>query len=98
MMPKLVRRVMLDTGLSRDQAQMAVENVWFTMRRALQDGQTLRFRGFGTFAPSVWRGRSFPNRQRQSWFFVPDRQSIRFRAAPALKAMVTDRAKEFRHE
>ena len=98
MMAKLVRRVMLDTGLSREQARDAVDRVWFTLRRAIQDGHTLRFRGFGTFTPAVWRGRAIANQKQQAWFLVPDRQSIRFRAAAALKAMVADRAKELRHE
>jgi nucleoid DNA-binding protein len=88
MMARLVRRVALATGLSRDEAQDAVDRVWFIMRRAVQDGKTLRFRGFGTFTPAVWRGRSIPNQKRQAWFHVPDRQTVRFRAAPELTAML----------
>ena len=47
----IVTHVVNRTGLSKTKAEMAVETVFETMKRAMERGERIELRGFGVFPP-----------------------------------------------
>ena len=45
----IVMEVVNRTGLSKTKAEMAVETVFETMKRAMEQGERIELRGFGVF-------------------------------------------------
>ena len=45
----IVTRVVNRTGLSKTKAEMAVETVFETMKKAMERGERIELRGFGVF-------------------------------------------------
>ena len=45
----IVMQVVNRTGLSKTKAEMAVETVFETMKRAMEQGERIELRGFGVF-------------------------------------------------
>jgi DNA-binding protein HU-beta len=45
----IVMQVVARTGLSKTKAEMAVETVFETMKRAMEQGERIELRGFGVF-------------------------------------------------
>ena len=81
----LVGAVSEDAGISKGQAQSAVDSVLSNIEGALKSGDKVTLVGFGTFSVSHRDARQGRNPQTGASINIPARKVARFSAGKALK-------------
>jgi DNA-binding protein HU-beta len=85
---EIVARVARDCGLSKSDANRAVDSLLDTVTRALKKGDKVTLVGFGTFAISRRKARTGRNPQTGAPLKIPARRAPRFAAGKELKEAV----------
>lgn len=81
----LVGAISEDAGISKGQAQSAVDSVLSNIEGALKSGDKVTLVGFGTFSVSHRDARQGRNPQTGASINIPARKVARFSAGKALK-------------
>ena len=81
----LVGEVSEDAGISKGEAQSAVDSVLSNIEGALKSGDKVTLVGFGTFSVSHRDARQGRNPQTGASINIPARKVARFSAGKALK-------------
>jgi integration host factor subunit beta len=90
----LVEQIAEQTGISRNQTAVIVDQLLDAMSRALSDGKHLEIRGFGTFKVRERRARRARNPRSGSEVLVPAKLVPVFKPSKELKAAVLGEAAE----
>jgi integration host factor subunit beta len=90
----LVEQIAGQTGISRNQTAVIVDQLLDAMSRALSDGKHLEIRGFGTFKVRERRARRARNPRSGSEVLVPAKLVPVFKPSKELKAAVLGEAPE----
>lgn len=90
----LVEQIAEQTGISRNQTAVIVDQLLDAMSRALSDGKHLEIRGFGTFKVRERRARRARNPRSGSEVLVPAKLVPVFKPSKELKAAVLGEAPE----
>jgi nucleoid DNA-binding protein len=90
----LVEQIAEQTGISRNQTAVIVDQLLDAMSRALSDGKHLEIRGFGTFKVRERRARRARNPRSGSEVLVPAKLVPVFKPSKELKAAVLGEASE----
>ena len=88
----LVEQIAEQTGISRNQTAVIVDQLLDAMSRALSDGKHLEIRGFGTFKVRERRARRARNPRSGSEVLVPAKLVPVFKPSKELKAAVLGEA------
>jgi len=86
----LVEQIAEQTGISRNQTAVIVDQLLDAMSRALSDGKHLEIRGFGTFKVRERRARRARNPRSGSEVLVPAKLVPVFKPSKELKAAVLE--------
>jgi nucleoid DNA-binding protein len=84
----LVEEIAAQTGISRNQTAVIVDQLLDAMSRALSEGRHLEIRGFGTFKVRERRARRARNPRSGSEVMVPAKLVPVFKPSRELKAVV----------
>jgi nucleoid DNA-binding protein len=84
----IIQRVAEVLGGPNVQADAAVEAILATMKAALQQGEPIIMRHFGTFAVRAKRARMGRNPKTGAPAAIPARRAVRFKAGRPLKQVV----------
>jgi len=84
----LVEEIAAQTGISRNQTAVIVDQLLDAMSRALSEGRHLEIRGFGTFKVRERRARRARNPRSGSEVMVPAKLVPVFKPSKELKAVV----------
>jgi integration host factor subunit beta len=84
----LVEEIATQTGISRNQTAIIVDQLLDAMSRALSEGRHLEIRGFGTFKVRERRARRARNPRSGSEVLVPAKLVPVFKPSKELKAVV----------
>jgi nucleoid DNA-binding protein len=84
----LVEEIAAQTGISRNQTAVIVDQLLDAMSRALSEGKHLEIRGFGTFKVRERRARRARNPRSGSEVLVPAKLVPVFKPSKELKAVV----------
>jgi nucleoid DNA-binding protein len=84
----LVQRIAAALGCTTTKAEAAVEAVLSTMKAALQQGEPLILRHFGTLTVRTTRARMGRNPKTGADAAIPARRVVRFKAGKPLKQVV----------
>ena len=84
----IVRRVAKALGSTNGQAEAAVEAVMATMKEALQQGEPVILRRFGTWQVHAKRARAARNPKTGTAAAIPARRVVRFVVSKMLKQAV----------
>jgi nucleoid DNA-binding protein len=90
----LVERIATQTGISRNQTAIIVDQLLDAMSRALSEGKHLEIRGFGTFKVRERRARRARNPRSGSEVLVPAKIVPVFKPSKELKALVLEGGEE----
>ena len=85
---ELVQRIAEELGCTTTKAEAAVEAMLSTMKAALQQGEPLILRHFGTFTVRAKRARMGRNPKTGADAAIPARRVVRFKAGKSLKQVV----------
>ena len=84
----LVRKIALDTGVSKSSVAATIDALLASITRALKKGDAITFVGFGTFKTSQRKARVARNPRTGDAIKIPKRRVVRFTAGKALKSTV----------
>ncbi len=84
----LVEAVAADAGLSKSQAQAALDSFLGNIESALKDGDKVTLVGFGTFSTSSRSARTGRNPQTGKAIQIPAKKVVKFAAGKSLKGAV----------
>ena len=84
----LVSAVASDAGLTKGQAQSAVDSVLSSIESALKEGSRVTLIGFGTFGVSSREARQGRNPRTGQSIWIPARKVARFTPGKALKEAI----------
>ena len=87
----LIDRVSVDAGISKAQADRAIDSVLGGITDSLRKGERVTLVGFGTFAVSQRRARKGRNPQTNEMIKIPATKSVRFSSGKKLKEVVNKR-------
>ena len=90
----LVEEIAAQTGISRNQTAVIVDQLLDAMSRALSEGRHLEIRGFGTFKVRERRARRARNPRSGSEVMVPAKLVPVFKPSKELKAAVLEQEPE----
>ena len=85
---ELVQRIAAELGCTIGQAEAAVEAVMATMKEALQQGEPVILRRFGTWQVHAKRARAGRNPKTGAAAAIPARRVVRFVVSQTLKQAV----------
>jgi DNA-binding protein HU-beta len=85
---ELVQRIAEELGCTTTKAEAAVEAMLSTMKAALQQGEPIILRHFGTFTVRAKRARMGRNPKTGADAAIPARRVVRFKAGKPLKQVV----------
>lgn len=85
---ELVEAVAEKTGLTKADATRAIDAVFETISKALENGEKVPVSGFGTFAISQRKAREGRNPQTGEKVKIAARKAVTFKAGTALKEAV----------
>ena len=85
---ELVEKVAIGAGLSKKQAEEAVNALVATVEKALVKGQEVKVAGFGIFAKKARAARVGTNPSTGAKIKIPASKAVVFRPSKALKAKV----------
>lgn len=83
---ELVEAVAKATNITKEEALAAVESVVNALTRALEGGERIELRGFGSFSVKKTKGRTARNPRTGMAVEIPAGQTVRFRPGKELKA------------
>ena len=87
----LIDRVSVDAGISKAQADRAVDSVLRGITDSLRKGERVTLVGFGSFAVSQRRARKGRNPQTTELMKIPASKTVRFTSGKKLKEVVNRR-------
>jgi DNA-binding protein HU-beta len=87
----LIDRVSGDAGISKAQADRAIDSVLGGITDSLRKGERVTLVGFGTFAVSQRRSRKGRNPQTNELIKIPATKSVRFSSGKKLKEVINKR-------
>jgi DNA-binding protein HU-beta len=87
----LIDRVSADAGISKAQADRAIDSVLGGITDSLRKGERVTLVGFGTFAVSQRKARKGRNPQTSEMIKIPATKSVRFSSGKKLKEVVNKR-------
>lgn len=85
---ELVEAVAEKAGLTKTDANKAVDAVFATIAKALKKGERVPVVGFGTFNVSKRKAREGRNPQTGEAVHIPARKAVTFKAGTALKESI----------
>src|SRR5262245_53054280 len=85
---ELVQRIAEELGGTTTKAEAAVEALLSTMKAALQQGESITLRHFGTLTVRAKRARMGRNPKTGADAAIPARRVVRFKAAKPFKQVV----------
>ncbi len=83
----IVTEVVTRTGLSRTKAEIAVETVFETMKRAMERGDRIELRGFGVFNIRARKTGIGRNPRTGEEVIIPPGKAVRFKPGKDLQAL-----------
>ncbi len=83
----IVSEVVNRTGLSKTKAKIAVEAVFETMKRSMEQGQRIELRGFGVFNIRPRRTGIGRNPRTGEEVIIPPGKAIRFKPGKDLQSI-----------
>ena len=83
----IVARVISRTGLSKTKAEMAVETVFDTMKKAMERGERIELRGFGVFQIKPRKTGIGRNPRTGEEVRIPPGKAVRFKPGKELRAL-----------
>jgi DNA-binding protein HU-beta len=83
----IVTHVVNHTGLSKTKAEMAVETVFETMKRAMERGDRIELRGFGVFNVRPRKTGIGRNPRTGEEVMIPPGRAVRFKPGKELQTM-----------
>ena len=87
----LIERVASDVGLSKAQADRAIDSVLGSISDSLRKGEKVTLVGFGTFMISQRRARRGRNPQTAELMKIPASKTVRFTSGKMLKEVINKR-------
>ena len=87
----LIDRVSADAGISKAQADRAIDSVLGGITDSLRKGERVTLVGFGPFGISQRRARKGRNPQTAEMIKIPATKSVRFSAGKKLKEVINKR-------
>ena len=87
----LIERVAGDVGLSKAQADRAIDSVLGSITDSLRKGEKVTLVGFGTFMVSQRKARRGRNPQTAELMKIPASKTVRFSSGKTLKEVVNKR-------
>jgi DNA-binding protein HU-beta len=85
----IVDRIAKGTGLTRKETSAVVDGLLSTVTFALQSGERIELRGFGTFCLRHRKKKTVNNPKTGKVMHIPDRTVPDFKPSPQLKAAVS---------
>jgi DNA-binding protein HU-beta len=83
----IVNNVVNRTGLSKTKAEMAVETVFETMKRAMENGERIELRGFGVFNIRPRKTGIGRNPRTGDEVIIPPGKAVRFKPGKDLQSL-----------
>ncbi len=83
----IVTSVVNRTGLSKTKAEMAVETVFETMKKAMERGERIELRGFGVFNIKPRKTGIGRNPRTGEEVRIPPGKAVRFKPGQELRAL-----------
>lgn len=83
----IVTAVVTRTGLSKTKAEMAVETVFETMKRAMERGERIELRGFGVFNIRPRKTGIGRNPRTGEEVLIPPGKAVRFKPGKELQSL-----------
>ena len=83
----IVTQVVNRTGLSKTKAEMAVETVFETMKRAIERGERIELRGFGVFNTRPRKTGIGRNPRTGEEVVIPPGKAVRFKPGKELQSL-----------
>ena len=83
----IVEEVVNRTGLSKTRAEIAVETVFETMKRSMEQGQRIELRGFGVFNIRPRKTGIGRNPRTGVEVIIPPAKAVRFKPGKNLKSI-----------
>ena len=83
----IVTEVVNRTGLSKAKAEIAVETVFQTMKRAMQHGEKIELRGFGVFRVRPRKTGIGRNPRTGEEVRIPPGKAVRFKPGKELQSL-----------
>lgn len=83
----IVAEVVTRTGLSKTKAEIAVETVFETMKRAMERGDRIELRGFGVFNIRARKTGIGRNPRTGEEVTIPPGKAVRFKPGKDLQAL-----------
>ena len=83
----IVTRVVNRTGLSKTKAEMAVETVFETMKRAMERCERIELRGFGVFNTRPRKTGIGRNPRTGEEVVIPPGKAVRFKPGKELQSL-----------
>ena len=83
----IVTRVVNRTGLSKTKAEMAVETVFETMKKAMERGERIELRGFGVFNIKPRKTGIGRNPRTGEEVRIPPGKAVRFKPGKELQSL-----------
>jgi DNA-binding protein HU-beta len=83
----IVTQVVNRTGLSKTKAEMAVETVFETMKRAMERGERIELRGFGVFNTRPRKTGIGRNPRTGEEVVIPPGKAVRFKPGKELQSL-----------
>ena len=87
----LIDRVSVDAGISKAQADRAIDSVMRGITDSLRKGERVTLVGFGTFSITQRRARKGRNPQTSELMRIPATKSVRFSSGKKLKEVINRR-------
>lgn len=81
---QLVECVALEANLTKKVAAEAVDAVFGVMEKALEEGDSVRLVGFGSFEPKVRPARTGRNPMTGTELHIPEKKVVKFKASKSL--------------
>jgi nucleoid DNA-binding protein len=88
----LVEKVAEKTGLTRTDVAVAVDGFLETIKTAMEEGNNIEIRGFGTFKVKQRKARKARNPRTGEEVPVPDRKVPVFKPSSEFKTLITKKA------
>lgn len=86
----LVSEVATKSGLTKVDAEKAVNAVFASMSEALANGEKIQLIGFGSFEPVTRAARSCRNPKDGKLMTIPETRTVRFKVGKVLKESVAN--------
>ena len=89
----IVNRIALATGLTKVETEAVIEGFLSTIKNALQEGEKVEFRGFGSFSVKKRMPKKARNPGTGEVIYLPERYVPVFKASKLLKEQISNNLK-----